>query len=132
MFERIFRGRATVSQEWVKGYYLKMLVGEKNIDMIVPHGAFVGDMLLKKNIYQIDPETLGQGLGISDKNDNKIFEGDIVQCGDRIYRVGYSTKSAAFMLSYDDSEITYGISEKMAKFYEIIGNIYDNPDLLEI
>lgn len=142
MFERIFRGRAAVTKEWVEGYHLKMLVGGKDVDMIFPHGAF-DDMLLQKNIYQIDPETLGQGVGITDKNGKEIFEGDIVT------GIAYSQKwigtiiwikeIASFGL-YHGHEIAFencSILKRAAKGMndeftaEIIGNIHDNPELLE-
>ena len=88
--------------------------------------------------YQVRPETIGQFTGLTDKNGTRIFEGDIVRhyCKlpvpggeigtDRGTIKWDSEESFFFRTSLDGKDKT--ISAKCE--YEIIGNIYDNPELI--
>ena len=84
------------------------------------------------------PETVGQYTGLTDKNGKKIFEGDIVS----VKIGGLKRQGVVF---YEDTATRFGLAigteknfsflgRQMAKMYEVevIGNIHDNPDLLEV
>ena len=81
----------------------------------------------------IDRETICEYTGLTDKNGNKIFEGDIVITGATLLlgnlkgTVEYSSTSARYIISFKDKVYHY---EDLTKA-KIIGNIYDNPELLE-
>ena len=120
--EILFRGKRADNGEWVYGYLIgnNVIVGEV-VD-------FDEDYFNTEFWYKVDPETVGQFTGLTDKNGTKIFDGDIVRF-------------------YDDSEdeLTNGVVVFNADFcsfcvsvkghedimlmahwqYEAIGNIYD-------
>lgn len=84
--------------------------------------------------YPVYADTVGQYTGMLDKNGTKIFEGDIVDFSDRSDGDGYG------VVKYDANETEFGIEydniyEGLGRHYypddiEVIGNIYDNPNLI--
>ena len=98
------------------------------------------------NDYEVDPETVGQYTGLTDKNRTKIFEGDIVKgitysvtkTGvivwiDEISSFGVRYVNAPNPTAWENSSIlrcvSMGKTDEFAA--EVIGNIYDNPELLK-
>ena len=81
------------------------------------------DMQLKHpQIYEVM-----QYIGLEDKNGRKIYEGDIVKTKEHIGQIIYS-KGVFFIDVKGDFYLPiYNVSE----FMEVIGNIYENPELLE-
>ena len=74
----------------------------------------------------VDPDTVGQYIGLCDMYGNKIFEGDIVRCGEFVYEVTYSFKYASFGLCRKQDVFMHYFGEAMnADECEVIGNIYD-------
>ena len=86
--------------------------------------------------YEVDPETVGQFTGLTDKNGVKIFEGDIL----RIIERGETIDGGivAFRNEYPggwlvmDKAYESKCSLAMRNDVEITGNIHDNPELLEV
>ena len=121
--EILFRGKRTDNGEWAYG---NLIDSDSIVGKIVD---FDGEYFIPEFWYKVDPETVGQFTGLTDKNGTKIFDGDIVRF-------------------YDDSEdeLTNGVVIFNADFcsfcvsvkgyedvmlmehwqYEAIGNIYDN------
>ena len=132
MREILFRGKRKDNGEWVKGMLLAT-------DVIIPCGQ---DFFIEANSiidavftgYEVIPETVGQYTGLTDKNGKKIFEGDIVKrfwLGMKIiYKITYESKHACFIgKAINTSGFT--TFDNDGKKYEIIGNIYDNPEHLK-
>ena len=122
MREILFRGKRTDGGEWVYGYiYQDGLIG-CNIFQTNPHLA----------AYIVDPSTIGQYTGLTDKNGKKIFEGDIVLRHDKKAEVRY--QPSEFVLVFPDNPYPQcGLltTSYLNENKEVIGNIHDNPEILE-
>ena len=93
----------------------------------------------KKYQAEIDVETLCEYTGMLDKNGNKIWENDIVKCTDDLINkektvlIEFNETHASFVRLYKSKmglQYLY-INESIANNCEVIGNIFDNPELLE-
>ena len=133
MREILFRGKAKAiagcpynngksDGEWVFGYIFPDL-GAMKIRQFEPDRPECND-------YEIDPETVGQYTGLTDKNGTKIFEGDILTIeNEGVYAaIKYNESNAAFYVEDEDHEDYLG--EAWETDVIIIGNIHDNPELL--
>ena len=143
MRDILFRGKRLDNGEWVYGYLLKVTVGGNDIDVIVPHGAIINDLLIKRNIYQVDPETVGQCTELKDNNGNRIFEGDIVDYEDEApgqYEYHDSLIINRGTIKYGEGSFyfTNAVAANLQDFvYKgvldcmVVGNVHDNPQILE-
>lgn len=84
-------------------------------------------------IYPIEKETIGQYTGLRDKNGVKIFDGDIVKIGKILWKVEWFGDFCEFRLINvsNESDKSFLNYYKCKYDLEVIGNIYDNPELLE-
>lgn len=122
MREILFRGKCTDNGEWITDSETYIKDGD-------------GTWLSCENLIVVTviPETVGQYTGLTDKNGVKIFEGDIVRYGDTIHQVVFEQRNttAYFGLVYSEIEtMPFGHYQDL-KQIEVIGNIHDNPELLE-
>ena len=81
-------------------------------------------------------QTLMQSTGLKDKNGVEIFEGDVLKNtrNGKIRRVHWNPSCASFHLSkhgIEEAKVEYWSLSNPQWSYEIIGNIYENPELLE-
>ena len=145
MREILFRGQTRRYGEKVK------LNGEKIKSNWVYGGIFPqnkgGDFAI---IYQQEPtikkypvyaDTVGQYTGMKDKNGTKIFEGDILILNDMdgskgIYEVFWDGNNGKFAIAQNGNrnyveDFELFERNEYFKLFMVIGNIYDNPELLE-
>ena len=125
MREILFRGKRIDNGEWVDGCLAAY-------DLICPNypedtsnamGDYYGQTPYV-GFVEVDPETVCQFTGLTDKNGKRIFEGDILTLRTGIPHVARFEDGAFFF------ENT-GIPIRFANKFTVIGNIHDNPDLLE-
>lgn len=121
MREILFRGKDVNSNEWRIGYFYTAVQGCV---------AIIGDGV---DGYQVKPETVGQYTESKDKNGNKIFEGDIVQnvTNGKTAVVQWFSEHNAFMLWCKSKNQVYWLYDNNFSNIEVIGNIYDDPELLK-
>lgn len=145
MREILFRGKRFMDGEWVDG---SLFIDEKKDK----HEILVGYVNYRVG-WEVDPETVGQFTGLTDKNGKRIFEGDILEFED-FGETGYEYKEGFYFTNravvawrhsawefgkfmYHDScvlEEMYSSREDFIEIFkhsEIIGNIHDNPELLK-
>lgn len=127
MREIWFKAKRISDGEWVEGFYVMY-----STSIAHPYSHTNGDhyiITVPHNYkYQVDPETVCQYTGLTDKNGKKIFEGDIIKDIDYgIMRCMYLHGS--FVWYKED-----GFHIKCMNYIpviEVIGNIFDNKELLE-
>lgn len=132
MREIKFRGQTgtTEGKKWVFGHYyrVKSFFNDNEGHYI---STIRSDHLQD---YNIDENTLGQYTGLKDKNGKEIYEGDIVKIDCPTMKmqgkIFYSEDGADFRI-YDEIEDFEENLWYLQEEYEVIGNIYENPELLE-
>ena len=141
MREILFRGKRVDNGEWVEGFYYIATSGYAGSDKVIgkPRHMITTGRWQASGAYgernelaehKVIPESIGQYTGLTDKNGKRIFEGDIVTMpaylGGRHKAVVYF-KNGKFAV--DGSH--YYFKDIAPKNMEVIGNIHDNPELLE-
>jgi uncharacterized phage protein (TIGR01671 family) len=136
MREILFRAKREDNGELVYGYYVRLPDAAGSVHMM--HVPARNPDECNATFY-IDPKTLSQFTGLTDKIGAKIFEGDIVEykTGDklRIGRVFFSDFRASFSVTAGKNG-SARINNDLFNYIQngnsviVIGNIYDNPELI--
>ena len=129
MREILFRGKRVDNTEWVEGFYVnvpehyKQEMSGKSYIVSINNGLFM----------EVVHESVGEYTGLTDKNGERIFEGDIIQYDKdgALYEIvfvkegGKTQFCSKFIL---DGSLGY-VNECSDT---VIGNIHDNPELLKV
>ena len=128
-----FRGKSIDSGEWVYGDLIQ-LDTQLCIAGVHQWAGVPANNSIEIDVTKIIPETFGQFTGMKDKSGKEVYEGDIVRfCDDHPYCSDYIVK-------YDEERLMWiadGVGDFMEDLWEldedyveVIGNIYDNAELL--
>lgn len=121
----LFRAKTLYAGEWV--YSERLQHGERTD----------GKAYFSVGMWLVKPETLGQFTGQSDRNGVKIFEGDILDFTDdegekTYYRIFFDDENCRFALAENGVKEPAGCGRFVHENMTVVGNIYDNPELLEV
>lgn len=156
MREILFRAKRIDNGEWVEGWYQPPIVGihcDGRKESLGASLSIIGNYGFLEDVYII-PETVGQFTGLTDKNGKKIFEGDIIRSdngkqwavsvvkfGEYVPKMFYTMLDMFYpgiihLPSVGFYAKTVDKGEEMilfqSPFMTVIGNIHDNPELLEV
>jgi len=128
MRESKFRAKKIDSEKWVYGGGAKTF-GEQTLFLSE-------DEFHHPIIHLVKAETVGESIGLHDRNGNEIWEGDIVAT---FYKYTYEVRFGNFQ-SIVSGELSVGFylfingvcrpMSTIEREYEVIGNVYENPELL--
>lgn len=143
----LFRGKRADNAEWIEGYYMYHInrticpagdsIKPDDVEHIILFDGFSDwNMPRGINYNHVLPETVCRYTGLTDKNGRKIFEGDIVSAWNEgshaTGRVKQRIDGLWLLYPAWQNKIMWGLcpNNKGETTVEIIGNIFDNPELL--
>lgn len=142
-----FRGKRTDNGEWVYGYYWKEdnnpcfrneLIEQHYISVQNNHDWYLTSL----DDYNVITETVGQFTGLIDQNKEDIYEGDLIKMEEWWYEGDYKCFGFIGKVIFDNGQFAVNGNGDMNYIeldscsihnhqFEVIGNIYDNPELLK-
>lgn len=127
--EILFKAKRIDNGEWVEGQYVYIT------NPLTEDGRPIKHLICNgTNIFNdlIDSDTLCQYTGLEDKNGKKIWENDIVELpdGEGYFTCEWEEDAARFVMNGDG--LTVDFDNYWSYQTEVAGNIFDNPELLEV
>ena len=136
MREILFRGKRLDNGDWVYGYYV-------HIGPVSCHRAYIiPEYASSLQVNEVDPSTVGQYTGLKDKNGKRLMEGDIIDASAEWWDASGPAGHSSPIIPVEWCEYYCGFDPFAnydcdcgvfiyANNCIVIGNIHDNPELLE-
>jgi uncharacterized phage protein (TIGR01671 family) len=122
-----FRAWDYENKKWVFGWLTKLVEGIRQFLAIVQYED--GELV---RYYIDDEKTVGQFTGLHDKNGKEIYEGDILDFDESEWGAEFKPEAVPTL---DKFTVLHwpmcGIPSDIPKYRQVIGNIHENPELLE-
>lgn len=129
MREIKFRGKCSQSKRWVYGWLLTNKLGTYIVTEENPHECTQNHYIEIDEYCRVVPESVGQFTGLHDKNGKEIYEGDIVDVNYTVKYIDPDKQDEEEFHKFANDDLYRFVRDKYA---EVIGNIYENPELLEL
>ena len=120
-----FRGKSKKTVEWLYGDLIRNVEGAFAI--VPPYEISMNNYYRN---YVVDKETIGQYTGLKDKNGREIYEGDILCYRDAKFQTHIVYHNGGFYFSHFGGTTFTAIGDHEINKYTVVGNIYDNKELL--
>lgn len=134
MREIKFRGKRLDNGEWVFGDFIRHYENQRRFiacDQLAYTYTECGiSRLVSEHFCEVDTATVGQYTGLKDKDGREIYEGDIVNCWGGECCQGYWEFNDTIAVNDIRDYVISGILGE-SEYIDVIGNVYDNPELLE-
>lgn len=122
----LFKAKRTDNGEWVVGSYVYTFAPDKKCHVV---GVMTENYWIVEengNMVLVDKDTICQCTGLKDKNGKMIWENDIL-------KYEWDGEERIDVIKYEAPIFTYSKSMRWSLYKdEVIGNIFDNPELLEV
>lgn len=131
-----FRGKRLDNGEWVYGNLVC-----KHVESPVPEttmeymATYITSQEFDAWEVEVDPGTVGQFTGIRCKDGHlkpkDLYEGDIITAGHAMLEITYNTEEVGFVARTNEGPYLCGLDITINDIYHIVGNVHDNPELME-
>jgi uncharacterized phage protein (TIGR01671 family) len=132
MREIKFRGKRKDNGEWIVGHYGYKDLTDEHFIITPTFDAHSDKRPQYFTDHLVEPDTASQYTGLKDKNDKEIYEGDIIRWHGIVtsdYPITFS--DGVFCLDDRTDENFHHHRYEIRNKWEVIGNIYENTDLLK-
>lgn len=144
----LYRGKRIDNGEWAEGNLIQnsdaedgweaIIIPAKNSNMFTKHIKHGYGDLGYENWYRVDPATICQCTGLKDKNGKLIFENDIMEAHidedfpEDVSRFKVEWNGKGWIENHPDGVDREYLDDFDTEHFKVVGNIFDNPELLEV
>ena len=126
----LFRGKRIDNSEWIEGDLVHSVYKINDV-CVGQYGNEVG-------MHEVDPSTICQCTGLKDKNGKLIFENDIMEAHidedfpEDVSRFKVEWNGKGWIENHPDGVDREYLDDFDTEHFKVVGNIFDNPELLEV